>query len=140
LNPRLGRLQTYPFQKLNALLEGAKPTPALNLIPLYIGEPKHRRPSSSSARSPRISPARELPATPARRAARSDRAWLESATADRRSTRHAGDPGARHARGAFAIAQTVVDTTRPDPVVVCPNPFYQIYEGAALLAGAHPST
>ena len=38
----------------------------------------------------------------------------------------------------FAIAQTVVDATRPDPVVVCPNPFYQIYEGAALLAGATP--
>ncbi|MDP0880965.1 aminotransferase class I/II-fold pyridoxal phosphate-dependent enzyme, partial [Klebsiella variicola] len=36
----------------------------------------------------------------------------------------------------FAIAQTVVDRSRPAPVVVCPNPFYQIYEGAALLAGA----
>ena len=32
----------------------------------------------------------------------------------------------------------MVDRTRPDPVVVCPNPFYQIYEGAALLAGATP--
>jgi N-succinyldiaminopimelate aminotransferase len=38
----------------------------------------------------------------------------------------------------FAIAQAVIDTTKPDPIVVCPNPFYQIYEGAALLAGARP--
>ena len=38
----------------------------------------------------------------------------------------------------FAFAQAIVDSSRPAPVVACPNPFYQIYEGAALLAGAEP--
>ncbi len=36
----------------------------------------------------------------------------------------------------FSLAQTVLDASKPGATVVCPNPFYQIYEGAALLAGA----
>ncbi len=141
MNPDLERLQTYPFQKLNLLLEGVKPDPSLKLIPLYIGEPKHPTPDfikrslvdsldglASYPLTIGTAELREAIAT-----------WLK-----RRYHLDSVDPatevipvtGSREA--LYAIAQTVVDATRPDPVVVCPNPFYQIYEGAALLAGATP--
>ncbi len=141
MNPDLERLQTYPFQKLSALLEGVKPDPSLKPIPLYIGEPKHPTPEfikrslvdslDGLASYPLTIGTPELRTAIAR--------WLE-----RRYHLDAVDPatevipvtGSREA--LYAIAQTVVDATRPDPVVVCPNPFYQIYEGAALLAGATP--
>jgi N-succinyldiaminopimelate aminotransferase len=141
LNPRLDRLQSYPFQKLTALLEGAVPNPAQRLIPLYIGEPKHPTPEFiKRALTENLSGLAGYPATagtPELREAIA--AWL--------STRYGIPPidattqvipvtGTREA--LFAIAQAVVDTRKPDPVVVCPNPFYQIYEGSALLAGARP--
>ena len=141
MNPRLDLLQSYPFQKLTTLLEGARPNPALRLIPLYIGEPKHPTPEFiKRALTDNLSGLAGYPATagtPELREAIA--AWL---------TKRYGIPpldpatqvipvtGTREA--LFAIAQAVVDTTKPDPVVVCPNPFYQIYEGAALLAGATP--
>jgi N-succinyldiaminopimelate aminotransferase len=141
LNPRLGRLQTYPFQKLNALLEGAAPNPALRLIPLYIGEPKHPTPEFiKRALTENLSGLAAYPATagtPELRAAIA--AWLEKRYGIPpidAATQVIPVTGTREA--LFAIAQAVVDTTKPDPVVVCPNPFYQIYEGAALLAGATP--
>jgi N-succinyldiaminopimelate aminotransferase len=141
LNPRLDTLQSYPFQKLTALLEGAKPNPALRPIPLYIGEPKHPTPEFiKRALTENLSGLAAYPATagtPELREAIA--AWLE-----KRYRLPKIDPttqvipvtGTREA--LFAIAQAVVDTSKPDPVVVCPNPFYQIYEGAALLAGARP--
>jgi N-succinyldiaminopimelate aminotransferase len=141
LNPRLGRLQTYPFQKLTALLEGAKPNPALRLIPLYIGEPKHPTPEFiKRALTENLSGLAAYPATagtPELREAIA--AWLEKRYGIPKidaTTQVIPVTGTREA--LFAIAQAVVDTTKPDPVVVCPNPFYQIYEGAALLAGATP--
>ncbi|HUP95966.1 MAG TPA: succinyldiaminopimelate transaminase [Burkholderiales bacterium] len=141
MNPRLGRLQTYPFQKLTALLEGAKPNPALNLIPLYIGEPKHPTPEFiKRALTENLSGLAGYPptaGTPELREAIA--AWLEKRYDIPKidaTTQVIPVTGTREA--LFAIAQAVVDTTKPDPVVVCPNPFYQIYEGAALLAGATP--
>jgi N-succinyldiaminopimelate aminotransferase len=141
VNPDLERLQTYPFQKLNALLEGVSPDPARKLIPLYIGEPKH--PTPEFIKRALVESLDGLAAypltigTPELRAAIAG--WMK-----RRYRLDAVDPatevipvtGSREA--LFAIAQAVVDASRPDPVVVCPNPFYQIYEGAALLAGATP--
>lgn len=141
MNPDLERLQTYPFQKLNALLEGVTPDPARKLIPLYIGEPKH--PTPELIKRALVEGLDGLAAypltigTPELRAAIAG--WMK-----RRYRLDAVDPatevipvtGSREA--LFAIAQAVIDTSRPDPVVVCPNPFYQIYEGAALLAGATP--
>jgi N-succinyldiaminopimelate aminotransferase len=141
LNPRLDRLQTYPFQKLNALLEGAKPNPALKTIPLYIGEPKHPTPEFiKRALTENLDGLAAYPPTAGPLDLREAiAAWLE-----KRYGIPPIDPltqvipvtGTREA--LFAIAQAVVDTTKPDPVVICPNPFYQIYEGAALLAGATP--
>jgi N-succinyldiaminopimelate aminotransferase len=141
VNPDLERLQTYPFQKLNTLLEGVAPDPARKLIPLYIGEPKHPTPEFiKRALVDSLGGLASYPltiGTPELRAAIAG--WIK-----RRYRLDAVDPatevipvsGSREA--LFAIAQAVVDASRPDPVVVCPNPFYQIYEGAALLAGATP--
>jgi N-succinyldiaminopimelate aminotransferase len=139
VNPDLERLQTYPFQKLNSLLAGVSPDPRRKLIPLYIGEPKH--PTPEFIKRALVESLDGLAAypltigTPELRAAIAG--WMK-----RRYHLDAVDPetevlpvtGSREA--LFAIAQAVVDASRPDPVVVCPNPFYQIYEGAALLAGA----
>lgn len=141
MNPDLERLQSYPFQKLNALLDGIRPDPSRKLIPLYIGEPKHPTPEFiKQALVDHLDGMASYPLTvgsPELRGAIAG--WLA-----RRYRLEAVDPatevipvtGSREA--LFAIAQTVVDAARPEPVVVCPNPFYQIYEGAALLAGATP--
>ena len=143
MNPRLERLQTYPFEKLTALLAGAKPKAGLREIPLYIGEPKHDTPEFiKRALCDNLSGLASYPATAGTPALREAIAgWLER--------RYGLDPvdaatqvipvnGSREA--LFAIAQAVVDTERTrDPVVVSPNPFYQIYEGAAILAGAVPA-
>jgi len=141
VNPVLERLQSYPFQKLRALLEGAQPNPQHKLIPLYIGEPKHPTPAFiKQALIDQLDGMASYPLTLGSEALRVAIAeWLK-----RRYRLKAIDPeheiipvnGSREA--LFAFAQAVVDPTRPDPVVVCPNPFYQIYEGAALLARATP--
>ncbi|HET9403416.1 MAG TPA: succinyldiaminopimelate transaminase [Burkholderiales bacterium] len=141
MNPDLELLQTYPFQKLHALLDGVRPDPSRKLIPLYIGEPKHPTPAFiKQALIDNLDGMASYPLTLGTAELRGAiAAWLI-----RRYRLDSVDPatevlpvtGSREA--LFAIAQTVVDATRPDPVVVCPNPFYQIYEGAALLAGATP--
>jgi len=123
------------------LLEGIRPDPSRKLIPLYIGEPKHPTPEFiKQALVDHLDGMANYPLTVGSAELRGAIAgWLK-----RRYRLDAVDPasevipvtGSREA--LYAIAQTVVDATRPDPVVVCPNPFYQIYEGAALLAGATP--
>jgi N-succinyldiaminopimelate aminotransferase len=141
LNPLLGRLQPYPFEKLRALLAGVTPNPALGPINLSIGEPKHPTPELvKSALAASLDALAAYPATaglPALREAIA--AWLA-----RRYGLAAIDPrtqvlpvnGSREA--LFAFAQTVIDPAGGAARVACPNPFYQIYEGAALLAGAQP--
>jgi N-succinyldiaminopimelate aminotransferase len=141
LNPNLDRLQTYPFQKLSSLLDGVAPNPRLRPIPLYIGEPRHPTPEfikRSLANS--LDGLASYPPTHGSRELRGAIAgWLE-----RRYRLERIDPdtevipvnGSREA--LFAFAQAVIDPRRQAPVVVCPNPFYQIYEGAALLAPATP--
>jgi len=140
LNPLLERLQPYPFEKLRALLAGATPNPALRPINLSIGEPKHPTPALvKNALIGALDGLAVYPATaglPALRQAISG--WLA-----RRYAIPAPDPetqvlpvnGTREA--LFAFAQTVLNSNGKSKVV-CPNPFYQIYEGAALLAGATP--
>jgi N-succinyldiaminopimelate aminotransferase len=141
LNPLLGRLQPYPFEKLRALLAGVTPNPALKAINLSIGEPKHPTPELvKAALTNALDGLAAYPATagtPALREAIA--AWL--------ARRYALAPldaatqvlpvnGSREA--LFAFAQTVIDPAGGSARVACPNPFYQIYEGAALLAGAQP--
>lgn len=138
MNPLLERLQPYPFEKLRALLAGAAPTPGLAPINLSIGEPKHPTPALvKQALAGALDGLSAYPATaglPAMRQAIAG--WLArryaipAADAD---TQVLPVNGTREA--LFAFAQTVL---RPGDRVVCPNPFYQIYEGAALLAGATP--
>src|SRR5512145_1814996 len=138
MNPDLDKLQPYPFEKLRALFAGVAPSAAHAPISLSIGEPKHATPEFiKEALTAQLSGLARYPLTagsPALREAIA--AWLAH-----RYSLPAVDPatqvlpvnGSREA--LFAIAQTVIDRTR-NAVVVCPNPFYQIYEGAALLAGA----
>jgi N-succinyldiaminopimelate aminotransferase len=140
VNPLLERLQPYPFEKLRALIAGAAPDPALPPINLSIGEPKHPTPALvKDALAAALDGLAAYPATAGTPELRQAIAgWLA-----RRYGIPQPDPdtqvlpinGSREA--LFAFAQTVVDRTRPAKVV-SPNPFYQIYEGAALLAGATP--
>ena len=140
MNPLLAKLQPYPFEKLRALIAENAPPANLSPINLSIGEPKHPTPALvKDALAASLDGLASYPATagtPELRQAIS--AWLA-----RRYGIPAPDPqtevlpvnGSREA--LFAFAQTVIDPTR-NARVVCPNPFYQIYEGAAILAGATP--
>ena len=140
MNPRLQSLQPYPFEKLRSLFEGVKPNPGLAHISLGIGEPRHPTPELiKRALSENLAKLATYPPTAGGDALRQAIAeWLVRRYRLRSidwKTEVLPVNGSREA--LFAFAQTVVDP-RGDAVVVCPNPFYQIYEGAALLAGARP--
>jgi len=142
LNPDLDRLQPYPFERLRALMEGVRPPASMDPIPLSIGEPRHPTPAFITEAV--LSHLHGLAAYPLTKGMpelrRAIASWLE-----RRFGLGEGavDPeshvlpvnGTREA--LFAFAQAVVERGG-DAAVLLPNPFYQIYEGAALLAGAQP--
>jgi len=141
LNPLLGRLQPYPFEKLRALLDGVTPNPALRPITLSIGEPKHATPELvKTALAGALDGLSSYPATAGTPALREAVArWLERRYALKAidaATQVLPVNGSREA--LFAFAQAVIDPGGGAARVACPNPFYQIYEGAALLAGAQP--
>jgi N-succinyldiaminopimelate aminotransferase len=143
MNPQLARLHDYPFQKLARLLEGIRPPADLTPILWSIGEPKHAAPQLVlDAVSRHLSELSVYPLTKGLPSLREAIAgWL---TRRFQLDRIAVDPerhvvpvsGTREA--LFSIAQALVPTDGTTPVVIMPNPFYQIYEGAALLAGAEP--
>jgi len=141
VNPLLESLQPYPFQKLAHLFEGLVPPAELTPIRLSIGEPKHATPQFIlDAVAESLGGLASYPATlgsePLRQAIAD---WLRRRYGLERidaSTQVIPVNGSREA--LFAFAQCVVDGSRAGPLVVSPNPFYQIYEGAALLAGARP--
>jgi N-succinyldiaminopimelate aminotransferase len=139
MNPLLSRLQPYPFERLRQLFVGVTPNPACSPISLGIGEPKHPTPEFiKQALAGSLSGLATYPATAGEPRLRDAfRRWLMTryGLAVDANTQMLPVNGTREA--LFAFAQTVVDPT-PKPVVVCPNPFYQIYEGAAILAGAEP--
>jgi N-succinyldiaminopimelate aminotransferase len=140
VNPRLQSLQPYPFEKLRSLFENVKPNPGLAHISLGIGEPRHPTPELiKRALSENLAKLAAYPPTAGGDTLRQAIAeWLVRRYGLRAidwKTEVLPVNGSREA--LFAFAQTVVDP-RGDAVVVCPNPFYQIYEGAALLAGARP--
>ncbi len=138
MNPLLAKLHPYPFERLRELSRGLIPNPALKPIGLGIGEPRHPAPAlieeALMAALPGLS---TYPATAGEPALRDACAsWLSrryGLVVDA-GTQVLPVNGSREA--LFAFAQTVLDPTQPDATVVCPNPFYQIYEGAALLGGA----
>ena len=142
MNPFLAKLQPYPFEKLRQLFQGVTPNPDYREIKLSIGEPQHATPAFiKEALTANLGGLANYPTsqgTPALRQAIA--AWME-----RRYGLAGVNPdteilpvnGSREA--LFAFAQTVIDPSRGYvPLVVSPNPFYQIYEGAAYLAGAEP--
>ncbi len=142
MNPLLSRLQPYPFERLRQLFAGITPNPAMRPISLGIGEPRHATPEFiKDALLGAFGALAAYPPTAGDPALRQACAgWLQ------RRYGLSLDPatqilpvnGSREA--LFALVQTVIDpqtdATGQRPVVVSPNPFYQIYEGAALLAGA----
>ncbi|MBV5294966.1 MAG: succinyldiaminopimelate transaminase [Curvibacter lanceolatus] len=140
MNPLLSKLQPYPFERLRQLFAGVTPSPYHSPISLGIGEPKHPTPEFiKSALVNNLEGLAGYPATAGEpRLREAMAAWVK-----RRydldlnpATQILPVNGSREA--LFAFAQTVIDPRWPTPAVVCPNPFYQIYEGAALLAGADP--
>ena len=142
MNPALERLQAYPFERLAQLLSGNSPPAGLRHIAMSIGEPRHAPPAL--ALEALRAHLHELGSYPATRGLPALRAALASALT-RRCLPSGGtlDPdsmvlpvnGTREA--LFAFVQAAVDPARR-PLVAMPNPGYQIYEGAAILAGAEP--
>ena len=139
MNPLLSRLQPYPFERLRQLFSDVTPNPAYRPISLGLGEPKHPTPDFiKQALACALDGLAVYPATAGEPRLREAFAgWLQRryGLAVDAATQVLPVNGSREA--LFALAQTVIDPSR-DPLVVSPNPFYQIYEGAALLAGAQP--
>jgi N-succinyldiaminopimelate aminotransferase len=137
MNPLLSSLQPYPFERLKQLFSTVTPNPAYAPISLGIGEPRHATPQLVlDALAKATAQLAAYPATAGLPALRESCVnWMQRRYGLKldAATQVLPVNGSREA--LFAFAQTVIDPTR-DAVVVCPNPFYQIYEGAALLAGA----
>lgn len=142
MNPDIERLHDYPFERLSALLAGRTPVASATPLNLAIGEPQHAPPGFVVEEV--ITHLHGLAHYPSTRGGEPLRAaiaaWLERRF---RLPADSVDP-ARHVlpvngtrEALFAVAQALIDR-RADPLVLMPNPFYQIYEGAALLAGAEP--
>ncbi len=140
MNPLLSKLQPYPFERLKQLFAPIKPNPAYRAISLGIGEPKHATPQFiKDALCANLQGLAGYPATAGEPALKASIVgWLERRYGLKldATTQILPVNGSREA--LFSFTQVVVDPTKPNPIVVCPNPFYQIYEGAALLAGATP--
>ncbi len=138
MNPLLARLHPYPFEKLRALMADVVPSREHRPISLGIGEPKHATPALiEEAIRASLGGLSSYPATAGEPKLRQAcAAWVQRryGVALDAATQVLPVNGSREA--LFSLAQTVVDASRPGATVVCPNPFYQIYEGAALLAGA----
>ena len=141
MNPLLQKLQPYPFERLRQLFAGITPNPAYRPISLGIGEPKHATPDfiKRALAGDLDTGLMGYPPTAGEPALKATMAgWLQrryGITVDP-ATQILPVNGSREA--LFALTQTVVDGSKPGALVLCPNPFYQIYEGGALLAGAEP--
>jgi len=142
MNPDLDHLHPYPFEKLTELKRGCKPPAELDHIALSIGEPKH--PSPHFVIENLIAHTHLLANYPLTKGTLALREAMANWLGQRFSLTQGIDTetqilpvnGTREA--LFALAQCVIDRSAANPLVMMPNPFYQIYEGAALLAGAHP--
>jgi len=142
MNPDLDRLQPYPFERLAALKRGLQPPPEKDPIALSVGEPKQPTPALiREALAARLDQLAVYPTTRGTDDLREAIAgWLQ-----RRFRLPGAGPDPAHQilpvngtrEGLFAFTQSAIDR-RDAPLVLMPNPFYQIYEGAALLAGAEP--
>ncbi|MCU0926295.1 MAG: succinyldiaminopimelate transaminase [Hydrogenophaga sp.] len=141
MNPHLSLLQPYPFERLRQLFAGVTPNPALRPISLGIGEPKHATPQllKDALAAALDTGLTGYPATagePALRQACAD--WLQRRYGVVVNPANQVLPVNGSREALFAFAQTVLDPTKPGALLAFPNPFYQIYEGAAFLGGAQP--
>lgn len=141
MNPLLSRLQPYPFERLRRLFADVTPSPAHRAISLGIGEPKHATPQmlKDALAASLDTGLTGYPATAGEPALREACAgWLQRryGVSVHPGTQVLPVNGSREA--LFAFAQTVLDPSKPGATLAFPNPFYQIYEGAALLGGAEP--
>lgn len=141
MNPLLSRLQPYPFERLRQLFANVTPNADYRPISLGIGEPKHATPqfiqdALAGDLATGLSGYPPTAGTPALRAACAG--WLQRRYGVTVDPARQVIPVLGSREALFSLAQTVIDPTQPGATVVCPNPFYQIYEGAALLAGAQP--
>jgi N-succinyldiaminopimelate aminotransferase len=142
MNPNLAQLKPYPFERLADLNRDVTPPAGLAPIRLTIGEPRHAPPDFVVQRlRETLSGVGIYPLTAGQPALRAACArWAErrfglGEGAVDAETMVLPVNGTRE--GLFAFTQAVVDPTAQS-LVMMPNPFYQIYEGAALLAGAEP--
>lgn len=140
MNPILEKLQPYPFEKLSALLSGASLPKDKALISLAIGEPQHATPDIiKQTLFSALDKLRNYPTTHGLSELRSTIAgWLERRFLLEEATINPDTqviPVAGTREALFSFARAVIDTST-NPVIMMPNPFYQIYEGAALFAGA----
>lgn len=143
MNPDLNQLHPYPFEKLAALKAAVSAPRELTDIMLSIGEPKHEPPAfvldTLVNNLPKLSNYPTTKGLPELRTAIAN--WVT-----KRFQLNAGSftaenhvlpvNGTREA--LFAFAQAIIDRSKTNPLIVSPNPFYQIYEGAAILSGAEP--
>jgi succinyldiaminopimelate transaminase len=145
LNPRLDRLRDYPFQRLRDLLDKDAPRAGWPVINLTIGEPQHPYPAlvgetiAANAhlygKYPPVLGTPELRQAIAAWLARRYRLRPDEIVGDRNVIPLGGTR-----EGLFMIALTAVPERKNGqvPAVVMPNPFYQVYAGAAVAAGAEP--
>lgn len=143
MNPDLNKLHPYPFEKLRKLLAEKPHTGSLEHIALSIGEPKHTPPQfvldslvENMARIANYPATKGLPELRSAIAAWCERRFELKPKSLNPETSVLPVNGTREA--LFAFAQAVVDRNADKPLILSPNPFYQIYEGAAFLAGAEP--
>ena len=141
MNPNLNQLQPYPFQRLRDLFKGITPNTQYSAINLSIGEPKHATPQL--IKDALINNLAGLASYPTTIGSLELREAIAAWISRRYGVAHLNPEkailpvtGSREA--LFAFAQLVIDGSKPSPMVISPNPFYQIYEGAAFLAGATP--
>jgi len=138
MNPLLARLHPYPFERWREITSDIVPPSHLRPISLGIGEPKHKTPALIEEALVQALPGlSSYPATAGEPALREAIcSWVQSRYGVTLDAARQVLPVTGSREALFSFAQTVIDPTRPGATVVCPNPMYQIYEGAALLAGA----
>jgi N-succinyldiaminopimelate aminotransferase len=140
MNAHLSKLQPYPFQRLRELFSGITPNPEYKSVNLSIGEPKHDTPAL--IKETLVNNLGGLASYPTTAGVLELRQAISN-WANRRYGIHLNAEtevipvnGSREA--LFAFTQAIIDSSKNKPIVISPNPFYQIYEGAAFLAGAEP--
>src|SRR5262249_39656630 len=140
MNHLLGSLQPYPFERLKRLFASVTPNSAYSHISLGIGEPRHATPQlvldALAGATGELAIYPPTAGSPGLRQACAGWVRRRYGVSVDSATQVLPVNGSREA--LFAFAQTMVDGDAPNATVICPNPFYQIYEGAALLAGAKP--